>query len=1493
LGLDDEAEATLSVLPGFTAADGTELTRRVVETVSFDPRPAMVGFIGDGIILPRDAASVLGIKAMNADAVDLTVYRVNHRALFDQSPELGETAIEGDWSWNSAAWNTRVEIHTQRVPTPGGVNEMVEVGFPMEPVISDHGPGAYIVEVSRAAGDDAPRVATSWRWLYVTDMALAAYRTDTALDVTVRSIATAQTVPGVTLTLIARNNDVLAEAQSDATGRARFDGAVLRGTGNLSPKMIMAYAGEADFAALDLARSPIDLTAYDVAGREAAGPTDAFLFTERGVYRPGETVHLTALVRDAQAREAFDRDGTLFVRRPDGTVFSEARVSPDDKAGALIRQIALPATAARGRWTASLSLDGLDEVGSIRFSVEDFIPEQLRLDLRANASPVLPGAPRDLVVAADFLYGAAGRGLDAEAEARVTVDPAPFPDFSGYTFGNAVETYREQVLPIGQGVTDEDGLFRTQIDVGGEVFRSSRPLRLFVTAGVAEPGGRYVRDSLFLPLRSEPVYVGFDPRFDGGYAKRGHPAEIDLIAVDAEGDRVPVTGTLALIREDYDYHWYRENGRWRYRRDRRDIVLSESDTAIGEDAALRFDQALDYGEYRLRFTTEDGAVFSYQFGSGWRRAGGDADAPDRVEVGLSQPSAKPGDTVVLTVNAPFGGVGELVVADRGVRTVQTLRIDEGESEVRLPIARDWTSDLYAMLTVYAPGADARSRRAVGLVHIPADRTKQTLDVSLDMPDRVRPRTEQAVTVQVAGLDGEATLLTLAAVDTGILQITDYSPPDPEAHFFGKLAFPVDLFDDYARMLSPFSGADRVGGDSLGGAGLAVVPTTIVSLFEGPVSVRNGEATVTFEIPDFQGELTVMAVAWSDTKMGSASAPLIVRDPVTAQLALPRFLAPGDRAVATVALDNVESAGGTYALSVLRDGEALARFETELERGARSETGVDIAAQGMGVSTYALSAQGPDLDVVRDYRIQTRTPNMPVTRTRFVQIAPGETLMVDLTEDRAGLLGDTVEALVSASFSPGLDPQPLLASLRRYPYGCTEQTVSVASPLLLADRFGGLPGMVETERRAVLQAAVETLLSRQDANGAFGLWQRGDGQASPYLQLYASEFVLAAAKAGYAVPSSAIDRTLDSVRALTRLDGGSRLALDYNFGMNMDAPDYELRAAERAAQGYALLAEHDSVRKTDLLYLDDRFGERLRPSIAQSQLGYALASLGETERAAAAFARAAERITGIGQTYYDSPVRNAAALLALSDGLPDSAQTAAMLALQVDAPERLNTHEKAWVLRALADRRTSGVPFEGGAGWLALGTAVSRSVGMDRLEITNSETAPVWLQVSVTGVPDGPMQAASQGATLTKRLYAMDGTPLSGSAIPRGERFVVKLDAQGSSRNAAMWVLADLLPAGVEIETVLGSADAGETGAFGWLGALSDVDMTEARDDRFIASWRTDSRYENAERTLAYVVRAVTQGDFALPGAHLEDMYRPERMASTPGGRLQVNPPPTL
>ena len=259
---------------------------------------------------------------------------------------------------------------------------------------------------------------------------------------------------------------------------------------------------------------------------------------------------------------------------------------------------------------------------------------------------------------------------------------------------------------------------------------------------------------------------------------------------------------------------------------------------------------------------------------------------------------------------------------------------------------------YAMVTHYRPLSDRASRapvRSIGLAYLEIDQGERTLDVAVDLPEVARPQGEVKLPISVAGAKG-ATFVTIAAVDEGILQLTDFSSPDPLKHYFGKRRLGLDIRDDYGRLISPEEGAVgklRSGGDGApGGEGLTVVPTKSVALFSGIVNLdSSGKAEVTFDLPDFVGELRVMAVAWNKSQIGRVDGPLTVRQPVVADLTLPRFLAPEDQAQATLLLDNVEGPEGTYS-AVLKTGGSVAgearAVDVDLQEKERKVVSLPIA-----------------------------------------------------------------------------------------------------------------------------------------------------------------------------------------------------------------------------------------------------------------------------------------------------------------------------------------------------------------------------------------------------------------------------------------------------------------------------------------------------------------------------------------------------------------------
>ncbi len=342
-GLSFASTYSLTLTEGLPSEDGDELGREEEVQISFEDRPPYVGFSGSGVILPREDADGLAIETVNVESVRVTVSRVNDRALAFKTVSKGSESQQGRYSYVYGDENPSdlaSEVWSGSMDVQNAKNAPVVTVFPLPDVIGTLEPGAYFIEVSDAIELDRYEgpPASAKRWVMLTDLALTAYRSGSGLDVTLRSLQDGRVMPNTPVQLIARNNEVLGEAATGVDGRVSFNPELLAGTGNMAPKMVLASGLKGDTAILDLSRAPVDLSELETGGRVTPGDVDAYLYTERGIYRPGETVYLTAMMRDRAGRAITERNGTLITYRPNGMESFRVRFAVGDggkgKAGA-------------------------------------------------------------------------------------------------------------------------------------------------------------------------------------------------------------------------------------------------------------------------------------------------------------------------------------------------------------------------------------------------------------------------------------------------------------------------------------------------------------------------------------------------------------------------------------------------------------------------------------------------------------------------------------------------------------------------------------------------------------------------------------------------------------------------------------------------------------------------------------------------------------------------------------------------------------------------------------------------------------------------------------------------------------------------------------------------------------------------------------------------------------------------------------------------------
>ncbi len=1514
-GLEFDKDYRVRLRAGLPSAKGERLERTEEVTVAFGDKPSYAGFAGDGVILPRLEADGIGIETVNVEKVEITVYRVSDRSLARKNIVAGEASGEDRYSyiWDQEdGQDVGVKVWSGELATAGERNETSTTVFALGAALGELKPGAYFLRLKDVSpGADDRRAASAWRWIVFTDMALTTYSGADGIDVFVRSISTARAMAGVELTLIAANNDILARAITNGDGRARFSEAAVNGDYPLTPRMLMAYGPQDDYAALDLDRAPLDLSDRDVGGRSAPSKVDAFVYLDRGIYRPGETVHVSGLLRDDAGKAIEDRPLTVTVRRPNSTEADKRRIDALT-IGGFTFDYAVPASAPRGMWSIQVEADGVDGfVGSEQFSVEDFVPQRLEVKLEGDEkSPIRPGDARELSVESRFLYGAPASGLAVEAEARLRLDPNPFPDFGSYRFGPVNGRFDERFLTLPNTTTDAQGKASIAVNVDTAPKNYGAPMRADVVVGVVEPGGRVVRESARIPVRPDDAYVGLKLANDETSFGQGEEVGVNAVLIDWQGQ--PIEGELEwrLVEEDYWFDWYRENGQWRWRRSFRDVLIAEGRGKTGpEQIATLVGQRVDPGTYRLTVSQAGGKAKSdIRFYVGWRSYASGADSPDQAALTLQTDKVTPGSRARLFLNPPYEGEATIVIATDKVHLVQRMGVEAKGREIIVDTDPSWGAGFYVMATVVTPrdpGDRPVPRRAMAVSYVPFDMSARKLDVAIDDPEVFRPRQRLDLPVTVGGAaPGSTVMMTVAAVDEGILRLTKFASPDPVDYYYGKKRLGVSIRDDYGRILDANLGAAaRFGGDAIGGEGLTVVPTKSVALFTGPVTVgAGGKASVPIEVPDFNGELRLMAVAWSKDKLGSDSEPLTVRDPVPAELSLPRFLAPGDTATATLLIDNVDGQAGDYKVSLTGQGPVgLSTDETfTLAQGEKQTKAFSFTTGEVGIGAVSLSVEGPGgFAVSRSYPIQSRTPYFPVTEVRTAALEPGETFQLTDAVTQPFVPG-SADVAVSFSRLDGIEPGPLLDALYRYPYGCSEQLTSSAMPLLFVDVLGGEVGKgPERAVRPRVQKAVNELLNRQSPDGAFGLWRVGDRWASPWLGAYVTDFLYRAKSEGYGVPDEALDRAYESLADIARVDRWYLASYQTSvpeFTNNNDTREFLKRRS--AAYALYVLARAGRADLSDLRYFHDALLEGTPSPLARAHIGAALAMMGDRARAESAFQQAMQAVGWQNRgDYYQTNLRDVAGLVALAVESGQTDKTEALveqLKTYMKEPRRMHTQEKAFTLLAAQALLRTSEAVEltvNGQSLTDLPPAPSFAPNdaeiEDGVSYRNDSEGQIFRSLTVSGSPTTAPPAVAQGFSLTKRVATRDGRPADLSSVRQNDRLVVVISGTATDQRLHPAVIADLLPAGLEIETVLDPDDAGgagNNGPYKWIGALSYSKVAEARDDRFVAAVDVNGR---SRFTLAYVVRAVTPGAFVMPGAVIEDMYRPGEFARTEVGRISI------
>ncbi|NOT55978.1 MAG: alpha-2-macroglobulin family protein [Deltaproteobacteria bacterium] len=1490
-GLQPGSTYALQLTKGLPALDDAVLPQAYKAEVAMPDLEPAVTFQSQGMFLSASGSRTVALKSVNLAEAQLTIDRVYRNNLFYLFDQQGYPYGEENYSDSTLSHGLGDRLVTQTITLGGERNQSRITPLALDSYYREDKPGLYRVNVTRAENS----TGTS-RWLLLTDLGIVAKQGKDEFLVWVSSFATLAPIADAEVRLINSQNQLMATGRTNAEGLWRING-LAQILEKQQPYMIVVEK-EADFSFLLFNLAEIDTAGFEVGGAELSkdGYT-AYLYGERDIYRPGETVKGVAVVRDRSLQAPPAMPLLLRHRDPEGNERGTTKLDMTERGSAAFT-LPVPAYARTGHHSLEL-LVGEEVIGQYGFQVEEFIPDRIKVEIAPTQE--FAGIGKDLAydVVSAYLFGPPAAGLTVES--RVRLVPATFAPkgYDEFTFHTSERKFDDQEILSTEGTLDANGKLRftTSVPAGLQVPSS---LTAVITTRVREQGGRGVAALQRLPVHPYPYYVGLR-RVGEGYPEPRQPVTLEYVGVKPDGTEA----TASTLRVDFFRdRWHTvlrrtDAGNYRYESTREAVLLdSQALTATAARGQFTFTPA-EFGEYRVVLTdTVTGAAAQLEFfvsGSGYSPWA--IKSPGRLELSLDKNEYQPGETAALQVRAPFSGKLLVTVEREGIFHVQTYDLTGNTATLSIPIAVEYRPNAYVTATLIRAAKDLEpgtAGRAFGAVALNVDQTSNRVKVEIAAPEEIRPLT--TLSVQIAATPDAS--VTVAAVDEGILQLIAQKTPDPFAHFYQKLALGVRAFDIFSLLLPEvkIDGKSTAGGGEGEGDLSQFVRTEgmrrvePVAFWSGVVTTdAEGKATVTFNVPEFQGALRLMAVAHHGKQFGAATHTIRVRTPLVVLPTFPRFLSFQETVQIPVTVRNDTGKEDTFAVALAAEGPVTIETSTSQSPviAHKAEKTVYFTIKTGDVpadARFTLTAEGNGEKSIATGSLSLRA-DLPARTVEQVGNATQEKTTVAM-DDGDAFRPETLRRAVHISPLPLVQFSDKLRYLLHYPYGCIEQTTSAAFPLVY---FSDLAKELDPELFAkndptvFVQEGIRRVATMQMHDGGFAMWPDQDTVA-PWGSVYATHFLVEARRAGHHVENFLYDRALEFVAR------EGKASADPNTD-ELQRVVYALYVAARA--GKADVGSMDFVREHHTAKLKAE---------SRALLGAAYAATGNTQVLAEITkgVEDAEQITRQTGRNLNSTIRNRALLLlAFLDAAPTDPRVPKLvqrLARDAQSDRRWTTQESAVVFVALGQffkQQAQKKPYSGKllVGEQIIGTFTNKTVTFAGIQGTGAmtlqmdagyESGAAFYAIHSRGVPtDAKFRPEQAGLEIHRTFMTRTGGTLDMENIPQGELIVLKTQVKSLAGAVENVVIQNLLPAGMEVE----NPRLKSTETLPW---VTDANLEPAhldlRDDRVLLF--TDLP-DNEWRTTYTLLRAVTPGTFRLPPVQAEAMYDPAIRTTGERGSVTV------
>ncbi len=1509
------------------ATNGLSLEREFSRNLLITDLDPLVRITGPGNYLSLKGDGKIGIESINLDAFELRVDRIhpNNLVPFLQKVNLSSNS-DYYYGWSLDEHGTPLYSNTESIEQAAR-NKLQVTAVDLSEVLHEDSRGIFRLSVNKPDS-----YSSETRWIVATDLGLVAKQSDDRVDVAVASISQLQPVAGVKIQVMSYNNQVLASGRTDSEGMASFSDLNWNDSGG-RPFVVVATKGQ-DLSFLAFHETRIRTADLDVGGVDLSeSGYRAYMYGDRDIYRPGETARLVWVVRDGHLQPPSGFPLNLKIMTPGGQEFVNAKVSCDET-GTGEFTVEMPTWAMTGKYTALLLLGEHNLLGESRFSVEDFIPDRMKvggeLQVGGEAAGVVgPADALTFAAKAMTLFGPPASGRQAEASLWFRKTRVDIPGYEDFTFGESMGDELPPRRDLGQQQTNDEGMATWDVPLP-QVTDYHGWLKMTCLVKVTElGGGRAVSNTAETIFSPSDHLLGLRnlSRAESDYVEPGQAMRFEGVMVDLQGRAQASEGVhLKVMRRQWRTVLKKDgNGNYHYISEYDEKLIEERTVSLRDEPTELKVTPNAHGSYRLVLENADGSVrgaidfYVYGYGySPWAQSN-----PEKVNLKLDRESYGDNDVVTASVEAPFSGLLLLTVEREKVYSRRWIRMSENTSTVQVSLPQGSAPNVYLTATLLRPLADLDPRapaRAFGAVPVFIDRAPVTLPVEVSAPEKMRPHNSLNIRVRLPQ-DKDPLRLTVAAVDEGILQLTNFKTPAALDFFMQRRRLSVNSFDIWALLLPEFERVLRksaTGGDAemdMMAAPemakrlnpLAADRVKPVALWSGLLAGKAGWQDISFEVPEYNGTLRVMVHAVAGDRFGSAETMVQVADPLVMSPSLPRFLAPGDQFKVPVPVYNglpgAEDQIHDVKLALNLDGPLVPATGTETVAtlpvgiGREEVAWFELkASEAVGVAHVKMTASAGGQQVLRNTELSVRPPHAldgMVSSGAVEENQPFHQTLSSQWYEGTTITSVTVAANPVAQFGAALP------YLLRYPYGCVEQITSRSFPLIY---FGDLaarlaPGEFEgTDADYFINSGLDHVVSLFRPGRGFSMWPgRNQGSINAWATTYVTHFLVEASGQGYVLPEGLLDGALNVVQGYGRsTDGG---------WANNWTRRHRQRTRAYACYVMALAGRPDRGAMDQMSHSE---WESLSPS-SRTHLAGAYALTGNMDRFQQLLPAAdapvdEERSTGY--TWFSLARDDAMRLEVLATVAPDHVQVPRLLQRLAGRAENgrwYNTQENAFALLAMGKLSGSG-KLDPASGEILIDGQVVASFSADgasiqgsdwagkELEIRATSSGSAWFTVLDEGIPHFPKYDEYDGGMVVHRDYFdIQGEPVNLQALVQGETIVCRLLLKSEKGRVQDVVLTDLVPAGLEIENPRLSRD----GAYDWVseeqrnsyGSLTR-DHLEVRDDRLLLFTQANTKVS----AFYYTLRAVTAGRFVLPQVRAEAMYDPEVMSVRGGGEIRIVSP---